>query len=81
MMVVIIQLLQALNMFSESRWTLELDGDDIHFKEWNKDTQSCIDSVLIRFSSSNSWEAKAKVLIKEAIVREATPPEDKDGMD
>ena len=76
MMVVIQQLLEALNIISNSRWTLEFDGIEILFKAWNKDTGSCTAKDIIKFSSSNSWEQKAKELIQHAIVREAQPPED-----
>lgn len=77
MMVVILQLLKALNMISESRWTLELNGTEALLKEWDKDSSSCIRVVVrIRNGCSNAWEVEMKEYVQFAIVREATPPKE-----
>ena len=73
MLVVILELLKALNIVSNSRWTLEFDEEKILLKEWDRDIKNYITSAEIKHGASNYWEAGVKELIQLAIVREATP--------
>ncbi len=40
MLVVILELLKALNIVSNSRWTLEFDEEKILLKEWDRDIKN-----------------------------------------
>ena len=72
MMTVILGLLKALNMISDKRWTIELDGKSVLFKEWDQDLKNCIASTRI---DSYDWMPKMKECVQLAIIREATPKE------